>query len=383
MRSRDRMIEERLRTLAEGPADDAAERELAALLRRLRTEVPPAPETLRDHVRRLAEGEETQRVPRQGSPLRRAALAIAVTVVLATLAGTLVRSVDWSSGDESGAGGGGVVGVGGGAGEGESSDQGGGGGGAPADTGEAEAGQTSLSTAPGDRTTLPPSGNRAQDYRAFLRLRVVDTDDLSTKAKRALTLTRSYGGYVVSVDYDAAEEGSARLDVRIPVRRVQEALVAFSDLGTILGQNVSIADLQGQINARTRRIERLRDRVAEVRNALEREDLGAGDRERLELELRELRARIGSLQTERRGIRAQAAVAKVTLELTTFDSAAAAGPGGLEGALRDAGGILVKELALLLYVVIVAAPLAGIAALALVASRAARRRADQRLIERA
>jgi len=92
---------------------------------------------------------------------------------------------------------------------------------------------------------------------------------------------------------------------------------------------------------------------------------------------------VAELQRERRGIERQAALARVTLVLSTFEAANDVEPGGLEGTLRDAGGILLAELALLLYVLIVGAPLALLALLAFLGIRLARRRADERLLERA
>jgi hypothetical protein len=55
--------------------------------------------------------------------------------------------------------------------------------------------------------------------------------------------------------------------------------------------------------------------------------------------------------------------------------------GRLERTARDAGAFLVRELAWLLYALIVIAPIALIAAAAVAVVRAARRRSDARLLE--
>src|SRR5207247_4365504 len=91
--------------------------------------------------------------------------------------------------------------------------------------------------------TVPrPAGGRAQLYGAELTLRV---RDLSAATKRALRLTRAFGGYVRTVDSGSGtQSGRAYLVVRIPVRRVQEAIVRFSSLGRIVDQHVSIQDVQ-------------------------------------------------------------------------------------------------------------------------------------------
>ena len=373
MLSHDRIDDPRLRALLDDAAEDPDERELGELLRELRGDTPTAPAAVRERVRLLGDsGERGSARPK--SPLRRAAIAVGVTIVVATLVGGFVRSFE-GTGDEGGDAS--VVGAGGGGAE---------AGGGESSPGSDRAAEGEAATAlEGDEAaaTFPPSGRRAQDYRAYLRLRVEDTADLSRKTKEALALTRSYGGYVVSVDYDSADEGMASLELRVPIRRIQDAIVGYSELGAILGQNVQIVDLQRRIDARSRSIENLRERIAEIRAALLDDDLDTAEREELEAELAERRLRLDELRRERTGVRARASVAKVTLELTTFDEAPPTEPGGLEGALRGAGGILLTELTIVLYALIVGAPLAVLALLALLGFRLTRRRADDRLLERA
>src|SRR5439155_10035837 len=109
--------------------------------------------------------------------------------------------------------------------------------------------------------TVPrPAGGRAQLYGAELTLRV---RDLSAATKRALRLTRAFGGYVRTVDYGSGtQSGRAYLVVRVPVRRVQEAIVRFSALGRILDQHVSIQDVQPSIDKRFRQMQALRRQIA-------------------------------------------------------------------------------------------------------------------------
>lgn len=373
MLSRERTDDARLRALLDDAVEDERERELAVLVRALRAEAPTAPAGVREHVRSLDDSQAQETASPAPSTLRRAALAVAITLVLATLVGGFIRAFDGARGEDAG-GGGGATGVAGsgsqteGAGAGDSSAQG-------------EAAR-SLEAGEGP-ATLPPSRRRAQDYRAYLRLYVEDGADLSRKTKQALALTRSYGGYVVSVDYDSAQEGMSHLELRVPIRRIQDAIVEYSELGSILGQNVQIVDLQRRIDARSRSVRRLRERIVEIRSALLDDELDAPERERLEAELAERRLRVAELVRERRAVRERARMARVTLELTTFEDIPAAEPRGLEGALRGAGGILLKELEIILYALIVGAPLLLLALFALLGVRFTRRRADERLLERA
>ncbi len=78
----------------------------------------------------------------------------------------------------------------------------------------------------------------------------------------------------------------------------------------------------------------------------------------------------------------RASFATVGLTLTTQDAAEAipAQPGRIERAARDAASVLAREVAWILYVLIVAAPFVLLAGAGAIALRTARRRADERLL---
>ena len=215
-----------------------------------------------------------------------------------------------------------------------------------------------------------PSQTRAQDVAATLTVLVDGTDDLSATTQRALRATRRLGGYVVNVQYGTPEptEGTATLRVRIPVSRVQTAIVQFSDLGRILAQQVQISDLQQPLDDLTRQIRRLERLAVNAQGA----------------ELARIKQQIAALRRQRTEINRRAAFATVGLGLTTHEpEKAAVPPGRLERAIDDATGVLAAELAVGAYALIVAAPLLLLLAAAFAASRAYRRFADQRLLERA
>ncbi len=215
-----------------------------------------------------------------------------------------------------------------------------------------------------------PATNRAQDYSATLLLLVDGTEELSGTTQRALRTTRRLGGYLVSVNYTTPEpgEGTAAVRVRIPVSRVQAAIVEFSQLGRILAQNTQISDLQQPLDEVTRRIRRLERQAAQAQGA---------ERERL-------LAQIASLRRQRTEINRRAAFATVNLDLTTHaPKEPAPAPGRLGRALDDAVGILLAELAIAAYALIVAAPFILLLIAGFFGSRVYRRHADQRLLERA
>ncbi|HKY12473.1 MAG TPA: DUF4349 domain-containing protein [Gaiellaceae bacterium] len=215
---------------------------------------------------------------------------------------------------------------------------------------------TSRDLAP--RLTPAPSTRRAQDYQATLRILVDDPSDLSTATQTALRTTRRLGGYVVTVQYGTPEpsEGTANLRVRIPVSRVQAAIVSFNGLGRILAQQTQVTDLQQRLDELTRQLRRAKGN----------------------------KARIAALRRQRTELNRRAAFATLAVDLTTHEpEKKAASPGRLERAVDDATGVLTAELAIGAYALIVASPFLLLLAAAFAANRAYRRYADQRLLERA
>jgi uncharacterized membrane protein len=203
-----------------------------------------------------------------------------------------------------------------------------------------------------------PTGKRAQDFQASLRILVDDPSDLSTATQEALRTTRRLGGYVVTVQYGTPEssEGMASLRVRIPVSRVQAAIVELSSLGQILAQQTQVTDLQRKLDELTRQIRRAEGN----------------------------KARVAALRRQRNELNRRAAFATLAVDLTTHEpEKKAAPPGRLERAVDDATGILVAELAIGAYALIVASPFLLLLAAAFAGNRAYRRYADQRLLERA
>jgi hypothetical protein len=232
--------------------------------------------------------------------------------------------------------------------------------------------QAPHSAADAQRQSAAPvaPGRRAVDYHSSLTLLVDGTEELSSTTQGALRTARRLGGYVVSVDYKTPEpgEGTASVRLRIPVSRVQAAVVQLSALGRILAQDTQISDLQQPLDELTRQIRRLERQAARATGP---------DRARIE-------AQIAALRRQRVEINRRAAFATVNLGLTTHEpKEPAATPGRLDRALGDAVGILLAELVIVAYVLIVASPLLLLLAAGFFGNRAYRRHADQRLLERA
>ena len=204
---------------------------------------------------------------------------------------------------------------------------------------------------------------RAQLYSTEITLRV---RDLSETTQAALRRTRSLGGYVRSVNYGEGDgEGTARLVVRVPIARVQTAILQFSELGTILDQQVSVRDVQPKLDRRFRRIAELNRIIL---------TLSGEEKAAAQAELEDLRA------AQAQG-RRQASFATASLVLTTKkESVVPAAPGRIERAFERAGDVLAAEAVAVVYAAVVAAPFLLLATGLLVVLRVARRRSDERLL---
>ena len=86
-----------------------------------------------------------------------------------------------------------------------------------------------------------------------------DNRALSDASAEAIRVTRELGGFVVSSNVATdGRSGRADLVLRVPQRRVQDAIAQLSELGTITGQQVSVQDRQADLDRLAKRIDTLR-----------------------------------------------------------------------------------------------------------------------------
>ena len=224
---------------------------------------------------------------------------------------------------------------------------------------------------------------RAQEWDVSLVLAVRDNRSLSDASAEAIRTTRSLGGFVVSSHVATrGSTGRAELVLRVPQRRVQDAIARFSELGTITGQEVTVQDRQADLDRLANRIDTLRIQLAEVRAQLAQGGLSEVDRLRLELRRQRLQGLLNQLTRQRTGIANEVALSEFSLTLETKRAAAAADDSRVDGAVGAAFDVLSVAAAAGLFLLIVLAPLAVIAALFLLARRSLRRREEARLLER-
>ncbi len=345
------------------------------LLNEIRAARPLAPAELRERVRLVA-AQEPARAPLHvrfldGLDLRRALLvATPATVVVAVVAASVIGLSRPDEGTDAGS----ARGI-------------------PSATVKADAARpedatqnfdSSRESAPAQQSqaggAIAPSPGRLQRFEAQLDLRVEALDGLSAATQRAMRVARSLGGHVQSVSYDApsAGIGSAQLTLRVPIARVQSALVQLSSLGTIVGQRFGIEDLQGTADDLATQIAETQRQIAQLNRQLANPDLLEEERVVLQAQRAEARRRLADLRAALGGTREEARLATVQLSLTTEQLDAAPAE---EGAMDKIVDILRWEGLAALYVLVVAGPILLLAVLAWLAFRLRRRRGEARLLE--
>ncbi len=309
---------------------DVIDQQFDELVRELRSAQPEAPPALRERVREIA--------ARPPVPERRPRLTwLLAPAAAAAVAGAVAIGIVSSAGEPS------------------------------QQLATPEAGRTlkqgdAANVGASDAPVAP--GTRAQLYSADITLRI---RDLSGETQEALRITRGLGGYLRVVDYgEGTGRGTADLVLRVPIGRVQQAIVRFSQLGTILDQQVRVRDVQPQLDRRFKRIAELQRTIPTLAGAA----------------LAAAQAELEALRTAQARERRQASFATVSLHLTTKDADAAVPepPGRIERALERAADVLAAEVVAVIYALVVAAPfiLLGIALFGW--ARMLRRRADRRLL---
>ena len=334
------------------------EREFGALVSELRALPGAAPEHVRERVRALGEPvAAARRLP--FVPGRRTLLVLAPVCVLAVVVAAVVHGVLNSGAKHQTA------------------------------LQRVEAGATARANpaqktfAPQDQVLSPVPG-RHQDYDAWIRLRVKDLDALTDRTNEAMQVVRSYGGYVASVNQTttAGVPGQAGLVLRIPVGHVEEALIRLTGLGTVLDRRVSIVDLEQALRRERQRILRLKVSIARMVEQL-KQSLPADVRVRLQLLLEQARGDLSQATRANTATLREAAMARVSLTLTTQQAATPVHKGGtgrFERAARDAGSFLAQAGAVVLFLLIVLSPVLVLVAAVVIGLRAYRKREERRLL---
>jgi len=232
-----------------------------------------------------------------------------------------------------------------------------------------------------DQSAIAPDTTRAQQISATLTVEVSDSDGVSDSAQQALDLTRRLGGHVVSASVVTGEGANAAITLRVPVAKVQEAIVGLSAPGTIVSQQVSIQDLQQTLDQLERRERSVRSQIAVLVVRLDSDSLDATTRARLQERLKTLRAELRTLRQGLAGTRAEARTATIQLTVVTPQSTGGVTPPSrLDRTLDEALNVLVWEAVIALAILIIAAPFALVLVATWLGRRFYRRREEERLL---
>ena len=218
---------------------------------------------------------------------------------------------------------------------------------------------------------------RLQHTEASLEIRVKDASASATKATRIAT---SLGGFAESVQYSSTSR-SAFVILRVPAQEVKTAVARLAGLGTLVSQDLSVQDLQHDFDVETAQIAQLRRTVAALQTALRNLSLPDAQRVLLQIRLANAKRSLAQRLNARKGTVTAGTTARISLQLRA-KSAGVPVPrpqDRLGRMLHSAVGFLGLEGTVALYALIVASPLALVAAL-LWSLREARRRRDERLV---
>jgi hypothetical protein len=206
-----------------------------------------------------------------------------------------------------------------------------------------------------------------------LQLRVRNTQAVSDATKEAVSIARSLGGYPASLNVDAAgRTGYAHIVLRLPKEHVRQAVSRLSALGTIVGENVSIQDLQVQVDTTARKIKRLEQRLAYWQSQPQTEEA--------QKQVASFTAAIAKLKRGQAATIRAASLAKLSLELTARPAPAPVhqGHGPLHGL-----GVAFRWLGIgAVYALALAAPVLILVALFWLGARAVRRHRESELLSR-
>jgi len=209
--------------------------------------------------------------------------------------------------------------------------------------------------------------------------------DLSAKTNEASQIVASYGGYAQSVRYQASHQGygEAFLSLKVPVQNAQAAIGKLGGLGTLLSQQVSTQDLQAKVTRQGNAIGSLRRAITVYENALNSGTLSASERVTIQIRLNNARHALSRLRHARDATQALGATADISLLLTTRNHAIVVphhhGSTRLGRFLGSAAHFLALEGIIVLYALIVLAPVLLLGALAWWILRERRRR-EERLL---
>ena len=244
-----------------------------------------------------------------------------------------------------------------------------------------------------DPTDLGPlvpvsgDGGRLQHQESHLEIALRSAAAVADATGQVTRAIAGYGGHIVTVQFATPEGTQARSEIvaKVPIGRMEEATTRFTGLGRLAAAQVDISDLQTQADTLGQQVARARLQVAQLTARLASEDLTKLQRATLLERRAEARARLADLNASVARTKRSAALADLTVVLTTDHAAVAPVPGspGAGARAREALDVVADVGVYAVWLLIVAAPFALVAALVIGGRRVLRRRRERRLLETA
>jgi hypothetical protein len=227
------------------------------------------------------------------------------------------------------------------------------------------------------------SAGRAQNIDMWIDLRVKNADDVSSASQEAAQITRELGGVIASSSVDTqGARGRAQLALRIPVARIDDAVLRLSQLGIVTGQRVNTEDLEAPLDRDVRRIERLRSEIRIELARLGSGQLDAAQELQSRIRLEHLRRDLRDAKRDRATIARQTAMADLTLRLATPTAGAVEkDESGVSGAAHRAVDFLSGAGSVAVFLAVVLSPLLLLVVLAWLILRAHARRIESELLD--
>jgi hypothetical protein len=353
--------------------DDPLTREFQELALALQADSPEPTPVYRDRLGKQVEAgfpkkrrSGPTRWQRILSPALAGGIIVLPIVVIAIVAGGVDPNDDESAGGGDG-GGGGVV-----------ADSGAGGGREAAepaigasDEGAALAGKVPPSTG----GFVPGRSDRKIERSISLELEM-PVDEMARVAEQVTSVTNRHGGFVLSSSVSTGDDSAGGdFELRIPATRLRPALRDLSSLADVRTQSQTGRDVTREhVTAK----DRLQAARAERRSLLRRLEIATTDEEAeaLRRQLDIVAGEINGLRGQLRDLRLRTEYAVVNVSLFRADSDGNGGgaAGSFDDALGDAGDLLVAVAGVIVRALAVALPLALIALLGWLGTRALRRR---------
>jgi len=221
---------------------------------------------------------------------------------------------------------------------------------------------------------------------AYLNVSVASNAALTRATNDATQIVTTLGGYTQSSQINAAHGnyGRAFLDLHVPLAHTEDAIRQLGKLGRITSQSLSTQDLEQQARKQTSQIDQLRRAIAIYKQALDSGTLSGTQRVEVQVKLANAEHLIAGTRKAHHKTVKSGTTAEIRMSMSTRHHAAAVArhhkTGRLGQLLHNMGNFLGLEGLIVLYIIIVALPIAVLLALIWWFTRGRQRRDERRLL---